>query len=347
MVIHLLLAPYLRARTRLKIGPWELIPRGSLDESDTVSRQAFEQVHGLLALYHSPPQGNEVYGCIFKRSGGQVGDTYPRAEMRPLRRALVAAVLDRNPVRDGRGGGAANQGHGVSTSDNGALWGHRVGPEGNFAADYGVMVRTLVGGLRIGDEQSALHPPNELHMPSAWAGMDALYADAVYRCVRLRTETAHRLGRAIDWLDLCWRNTPSVSEETRIVVLKFAFEVLLHAGDSVARQRAGLVALLPELSGRRRQRHYSDRHGNARSEVMADLEWWFSKFTWLRNAIAHGGEVGDSDLRWGRTRHLWVAEARLRAAIKETVAREGYEEVRLTTLERATRAAMRHFGLTE
>ncbi len=91
---------------------------------------------------------------------------------------------------------------------------------------------------------------------------------------------------------------------------------------------------LPSLSS-----SIHDLAGAPQIEVLNDLEWWFTKFTRLRNSIAHGDEVRPTNHRWGRSRHLWVAESRLRAAIKETVASAGHPDVRLTPFERATRLA--------
>jgi len=38
---------------------------------------------------------------------------------------------------------------------------------------------------------------------------------------------AGRIGRAIDWLDLAWRNTTSLDDDTRILAIYSGFEVLL------------------------------------------------------------------------------------------------------------------------
>lgn len=54
---------------------------------------------------------------------------------------------------------------------------------------------------------------------------------------------------------------------------------------------------------------------------MTDVEWWFSRFTWLRNATAHGGrEIKRSDWKHGRARHFWLGDHWLRTALRVEVA---------------------------
>jgi hypothetical protein len=74
--------------------------------------------------------------------------------------------------------------------------------------------------------------------------------------------------------------------------------------------------------------------GNPLQEVMSDLEWWFTRFTRLRNDIAPGREPSRRALQHGRNFQLWIAEYRLRQAIKEVVARNGHPLVRLDPFDR-------------
>jgi hypothetical protein len=54
---------------------------------------------------------------------------------------------------------------------------------------------------------------------------------------------------------------------------------------------------------------------------MTDVEWWYSRFTWLRNGIAHGGRaLTGHDWNHGRVRHFWLGDCWLRAAIPAEVA---------------------------
>jgi hypothetical protein len=56
------------------------------------------------------------FGCVVRRRAGKIGDRFEREEVRLLRRAVVAALLDRNPHAIGKKEDA--QGWHVSTSDN-------------------------------------------------------------------------------------------------------------------------------------------------------------------------------------------------------------------------------------
>jgi hypothetical protein len=56
-----------------------------------------------------------------RRRDGKIGDRFERAELRPLRRAVVAALLDRVPPEIGKK--EDTQGWHVATSDNALLHG--------------------------------------------------------------------------------------------------------------------------------------------------------------------------------------------------------------------------------
>jgi hypothetical protein len=126
----------------------------------------------------------------------------------------------------------------------------------------------------------------------------------------------------------------------RVLMFKSAFEVLLGKGDRIDRQRPALSQLLDPPNARRRVRNFTDRWGNPQSESMTDLEWWFTRFTFLRNAITHGRRPAPRDLRHGRNWHLWVAEYRMRQAIKEVIATHGHPLVRLDPFNRAFELAI-------
>lgn len=77
---------------------------------------------------------------------------------------------------------------------------------------------------------------------------------------------------------------------------------------------------------------------------MTDLEWWFTRFTFLRNAVTHGRQPMPRDLRHGRHWHLWIGEYRMRQVIKEVVARHGHPLVRVDGLDRALMQALSAIG---
>jgi hypothetical protein len=191
------------------------------------------------------------------------------------------------------------------------------------------MITTLEMGLTIKDDPELTHvppseiaPPAEQPFPMMAAAPDQEYVEALFAILATGDPRAARLTAAIDWLDLAWRNTTSVNEGTRILLLKAGFEALLAAGHTLPPQRAALASLLGAEAGRRRWYTPLDQHGKPRSrEQMTALEWWFSRFTWLRNAIAHGNRTPTGkDWVHGRVRHYWLADHWLRAAIRAEVA---------------------------
>lgn len=46
--------------------------------------------------------------------------------------------------------------------------------------------------------------------------VDDVYLDALLSVLGNQDDQSRRIGRAIDWLDLSWRNTSSIDEDTRI-----------------------------------------------------------------------------------------------------------------------------------
>jgi hypothetical protein len=339
-VVDVLLAPYLRLpRGEMRIGTWVCSPSNALQRSDAASDLAFDQARGLLELYHRSRRVPEGYGVFLRRDRRRVGDTFTMRDIGVLRRVLLVALIDSNPSPVG-GDDMLNAGHGLWTSDNVEIVGHRIQPDGYVSANYGWLTQVLVGGLQIGQEHSEIAPPTEVPFPMLGRLLDALYCDALWDVLRRDTAEVRRLIGAIDWFDLAWRNTPSTTYSMRILLLKSAFEVLLDAGHRLESQRAALSALLDRPGARRRIRRF-ETLGRAPVEAeMTDLEWWFSRLTFLRNAITHGEQPRPRDLRHGRHWHLWIAEYRMRQAIKEVVARHGYPLVRVSGLDRALMQAL-------
>jgi hypothetical protein len=126
----------------------------------------------------------------------------------------------------------------------------------------------------------------------------------------------------------------------RIVMMKSSFEALFDVGDRVEDQRRALSQLLDAPNAQRRFRNFTTRAGNAVHEQMTDVEWWYTRFAFLRNAIAHGERPARRSLRHGSNWHMWIAEYRMRQAIKEVVAAHGHPLVRVGGLDRALMQAL-------
>jgi hypothetical protein len=324
------IAPYLRLRDRLRVGRWEIIPADALGVGDCTSQHALDQVKGLLKLYRRPRRVPDAgIGCLFRRGRERVGESFRLRDLSTLRKALLLGLLDANQTPWRGPLNNPNWGHGTSTSDSVFVVGHRIDPEGYVTAQYGWMITTLEVGLTIKDDPELVHlprseiaPPVEQAFPMMAAAPDQDYVEAVFAVLTAGDARAARIAAAIDWLDLAWRNTTSVDEGTRILLLKAGFEALLAAGHTLPPQRAALASLLGAEAGRRRSRTPLDQYGRPRPrEEMTDVEWWFSRFTWLRNAIAHGSRTPTGrDWVHGRVRHYWLGDHWLRAAIRAEVA---------------------------
>lgn len=322
------MAPYLRLRQRVRVGPWEVVPADGLTLEDCLSQHALDQARGLIELYRRPAGVHEGFGCFLRRGVARIGESYGNRDLTSFRRALLLGALDVN-VTPWRGSvDDYNWGWRTATSDSLFFAWHRVDPGGWVSTRTGAIITTLHGGLRIGegDEVEGMPPSQfapllELPFPFMAREPDLEYAEALFDILESDDARAQRLAAAIDWLDLACRNTTSISEGTRILLLKAGFEALLAAGYNLPTQRA-LAALLGREAGRRRWRTPIDRYGNALPrEQMTDVEWWYSRFTWLRNAIAHGGrEVKPRDWKHGRASHFWLGAHWLRSALRAEVA---------------------------
>jgi hypothetical protein len=227
----------------------------------------------------------------------------------------------------------------VPTSDNALLYVHQLDGSGRVAIQYGRMVELTVMGLTIGEENSRIHAPSELHAPFLGPDPDSIYLDAVCQALTAGTPESRRLGRAIDWLDLAWRNTTSIDDDTRIVAIYNGLEVLLE--EEGAQELAAALSQLLEPVAPKAKRPIPNRPRGRRSDIrprdVTDLEWWFVFFAFLRHDITHVEEISPRQYEWNNHAQLFLGETRLRQAIKQTVANTGHPEVLLDPFERITR----------
>jgi hypothetical protein len=257
--------------------------------------------------------------------------------MLTLRRAIVVGLLEGNPtppaLAEDDEAVHPNGGWKSATSDNAALWGHPIDASGYTAVEYGAMVTTLSGGHNVLHEDSVtIRPPAELATPFMYGYFDGFYSDAVFAVLASGEDSSRRLGRAIDWLDLAWRNSPS-TPELRVVLLRTGFEVMFGS-DNTYVVRDALYALLDSPDVASQERTWTTLGGKEQTAELSDLGWWFMQFAFLRNAIMHGDEVPDTRFEHNGRPHVWLGEYRLRAAIKARVAEAGFPTVLLDRRER-------------
>jgi hypothetical protein len=341
---HLALFPYLLLGKRVTVGPYELIPRNDLRLSDYAAPWIKEQTEGLLRMYVLRSSVASSFGAVARACDGHVGDPFPRDDMARLRRAVVVALLDRNPENIGLK--RRPTGWSVPTSDHALFYVHQLNGSGHVVVQYGRMVEVSEMGLQIGDEASVVRAPVEVHGTFSAPDLDELYADATYQELKATTPQNRRLARSIDWLDVAWRNTPSITDETRILALYSGFETLLYddaAPDQTASAVGAKLARLLERSALKMRRSVPKRPkpgqpSECRVAELTDLEWWFVFFAFLRNDLTHGNAVEERQNEWNDQSHLFLGETRLRQAIKHTVAEKGHAEVLLSPFERISRS---------
>ena len=280
------------------------------------------KARGLLRLYGAGAD-DHIAGTLAAPPGGRIGDAVPVEQLATLRRAIVVGLLEGNPtppalVEDPEDVDP-NGGWKSATSDNAAIWGHPVDDSGYTAVEYGAMVTTLSGGHNVlRDDSVHIARPAELPMPFMYGSFDGVYANAAFAVLATPNDRSRRLARAIDWLDLAWRNSPSVPPEVRVVLIRTGFEVLFGS-DNTYVVRDELSALLEADNVARQVRTWPTRSGKVQTAELSDLAWWFMQFAFLRNAIMHGDAVLAATLEHEGRPHIWLGELRLRQAIRALV----------------------------
>jgi hypothetical protein len=339
MVIYLF--PYLPLSRRIVVRPWTLIPPEDLSDADAVSTQAAELARGVHALYRF--DGNRPGFGAFVRSAEPVGNELDVVEMSRLRLSVVAALLDTNPSLADPEHVPENAGHRICTSENAFVIGHGIDDHGYTGYVRGTMSQMWVGGPKVGESRDVIAPPSELMLPLMRPQIDDVYCTALYEVLSNLDDDSPDLPGAIQWLEVGWSNSISVSAPTHVLALRAGFDVLFGGADTQM-IRGKLSDLLDPPGTPKSQREWDDHHGRHLGPFeLTDLEWWFQSFALLRNRVAHGGEVALSEYEFDDgVDHVWHAELNLRRAIKQTVANAGHPEVLLDPFDRAMlRAAER------
>ena len=351
--MDILLFPYLPLRRRAELGGWELVPTGMVELSDTSSEDDFARVGQLVGLYEPPRGAVGRLGAVVRPNRGKIGDAVDRSLMKPLRQSVLAAALDVNPTRtippeepasdgDEDEDVGDHEGNVVYTSDSATLWGHTFIDREVVSVEYGSLVRALVGGIRLGAREGRIAAPVELHVPSLAGDLDADYGDTLYGLLTAGDAQSRLLARAIDWLDLAWRNTTSISEGIRIACVHSGLEVLLGQPDDTQKLRKALSRLLDDKDALRTQRHWlSGKRQIERHSELTDLGWWMANFTELRDAELHGDDVAPEQWKFRGEQQFWIGESVLRRAIKQVAIDAGHPELELDPLGRAILEATR------
>ena len=354
---HLLFFPYLQLSEPVLIDAWWL---GALKDFEGAweSDRFREQCRAFLSSFRThddKPVGHMA--LLADASRGVTGELPDKAERNALERAVLLGSLATNPK-----GTEENAGHFTRTSDNADL---HIWPidldEGWVALSRGSLLQVTTGGLSIGDEKLVITPPMETHIP--WpSAIDGEMADAVYKVLTGQTSASDeengRLRRSIEWLGRAWSNTPSISDDTRIVMLKTAFEALTGEFANAAAAR-WLRGNFEQLSGQPVERHGDLLWNPDESETMewpapdggtepcTPLEHWYRSFGKARNAIIHGGPEPEiaypvEDSAYAGS-FFWAGERLFREAIAVHLWRYGFDSLWVVPVQRSIRAKLSQY----
>lgn len=87
--------------------------------------------------------------------------------------------------------------HATATVENARLIGHGIDDDGYTAFEYGVMVRMLVGGYRVGEDADVIAPPQELELALNRPRIEDVYAAVLYDVLSNRAEDSPDLRAAL------------------------------------------------------------------------------------------------------------------------------------------------------
>jgi hypothetical protein len=335
--IDVVYLPYLPLRERALIGDWELIPRASLVDDDCLDERAAELAKGLAAMYVLPKHAGSAAGAFARPRQGRIGDEAREMQrLSDLRRACVVTVLDPNPSpllpddeRD------LNAGHWMLTSENATLVAHGINREHGYTGTItGSRIPFTSLGVSVLDDPEDPHrrraeilPPGDVRIPTFKPpAFDTEYANAVWESIRRGHDAARRLARAIDWLGLASLNTATMTDDLRISALRAGLEVLLNIGDYLKLSRR--LSRLLEDDSEPSERTWENLSGDVTTKRLTDIAWWSVRFSFLRNALMHGGSPDEATWTHDDIRHTDLGEWYLRDAIKHTVANDGHPDIR-------------------
>jgi hypothetical protein len=300
--LYLVFLPYLTMSEPVEFGSWWLEPLQDFD-GDWPSDRFRDLSLGLVGAFRDPSENSIEWPVLLAHTtDGVTGELPEQSTLVALQRAIHYGSLMRNPPWAPDDG---NEGLWTSTSDNSEIVAWPIDlDEGRVTVTRGTMVRIQALGYTIGPEL-VVRAPLELHLP--WPRpFDNESLAATYEVLsneglgeRL---LAHRIGMAIDWLAHAWRNSRSISFESRIVMLKTAFDALTGTDKTYeaatwledrfrALENDGVDDDLAEellWSPSEEPRHLRT-WGNGNTEICTDLAHWFHALGTARNEIVHAG----------------------------------------------------------
>jgi len=145
-------------------------------------------------------------------------------------------------------------------------------------------------------------------IPAPMAQLDCELLKRLLLLRNRRPRLFRRVVRAAHALLNGYYNSPEVSDDTRILSLARAFEILLDLPEKQPRKH--FKALIGRYSSGVKHRTYSymSARGPARVKEQGTRPViWADRFYMLRNKIIHGDALRDADYRYHRQSHVYVA----------------------------------------
>jgi hypothetical protein len=332
----LMLFPYLPVSGELEIGRWKLVPVQRFEgpwHSPAFRRRSLAIIHRHVDRSGRPLEDPSI---LVDREAGADGVLPAREEIEALQLALGFGVIDAVPTwhsdaemdaiaahearRRGKdeatiryrlvedNDNAQYSTWRVGTADNAEPFFWPVHPTGRIARQYGTIMSTTVAGSGRGLAGKVI-PPNELHLPRS-ISLDAERVAALYTVLAKAPgdHNALKLRESIRWLLQAWRNTPSLLEAQRVVLLRTAYEVLLgDPGANLSKEK-----LARHLSGRFKRLQPDELRFVSPGDMLwqpsaprnlqlpnvskalapySELERWFIGLSTARNKIVHEGNL--------------------------------------------------------
>lgn len=162
---------------------------------------------------------------------------------------------------------------------------------------------------------------NDIHFCTPWHMGSALYSvnddllAALGKLLRRPrgAKQRERIFRALEWFRLAHSGNDETSDQSRVVMMATAFEILLEPADPFQKRRL-MTQALHTLTDRDNLRQKTLKFGKKKIRVNA-VAVWLDRFYQLRNAIVHGSRVTPSQLMYPVTGRPWLTHLKVAALV--------------------------------
>jgi len=215
---------------------------------------------------------------------------------------------------------AANAGFLMATSENFTVVEQNFEPDGDgIAIQDGYVVRMLIGGYRA--NEVTFQRPYYTPSSADTTGDGRLIRDLL----KMRTKQKRlyrRIYRALEMFRQAYFNDTKLTEESRILSITSAYEILFDLPESRQRERLKQDFQRLFVSPNDRKKRYKSQRGSGVPvwETDSIKVMWADKFYTLRNKIIHGERLKRTDFVFcGKQRHFEIATLFFVLGIKKII----------------------------